>query len=133
MQVGSQIGAPYNGDHNNFAPRVGVAWSLNSKTVVRAGGGIAYDNGSIDSYMSFANQFGLNSIPTNVPLYANGNQTPILISGGQINAAAFTFSGASINPVNANWRNNGPNTPLFATAPACGDGATKLANGVTPR
>ncbi len=133
QQVGKQISAPFNGDHNNFAPRIGIAWSVNSKTVVRAGGGISYDNGAIDSFMSFANQFGLGTLPTNVPLYANGSQTPTLVSGGLINAANFTFSGASVNGVNANWRANGPNTPLFATAPACGDGNTKInATGVTP-
>jgi outer membrane receptor protein involved in Fe transport len=35
----------YNPDHNNFAPRVGLAWSLGQKraTVVRAGYGIFYD------------------------------------------------------------------------------------------
>ena len=29
-------------DYNNFSPRLGVAWSVNPKTVVRAGGGIYY-------------------------------------------------------------------------------------------
>ncbi len=31
-------------DKNNFAPRVGVAWTVNPKTVVRAGGGVFYAN-----------------------------------------------------------------------------------------
>lgn len=31
-------------DKNNFAPRVGVAWSINPKTVVRTGGGFFYVN-----------------------------------------------------------------------------------------
>jgi hypothetical protein len=33
------------GDHNNFAPRAGVAWSpfKNGKTTLRAGAGIFYD------------------------------------------------------------------------------------------
>ncbi len=29
-------------DYNNFAPRMGVVWSVNPKTVVRAGGGVFY-------------------------------------------------------------------------------------------
>ena len=33
-------------DRNNFAPRVGVAWKLLSKTVVRAGYGINYNTGA---------------------------------------------------------------------------------------
>lgn len=31
-----------NPDRNNFAPRAGIAWQLNSKTVVRTGGGLFY-------------------------------------------------------------------------------------------
>ncbi len=38
-------GGLYNPDHNNFAPRLGLAWSLgkNDSTVIRAGYGIFYD------------------------------------------------------------------------------------------
>ncbi|MBM3737307.1 MAG: TonB-dependent receptor [Acidobacteria bacterium] len=31
------------GDHNNFAPRIGIAWSVTPKTVVRTGFGMYYD------------------------------------------------------------------------------------------
>ncbi|HZU21676.1 MAG TPA: hypothetical protein VE998_02520, partial [Terriglobales bacterium] len=45
MVTQSQAGGLYGPDHNNFAPRVGIAWSLGQKaiTVVRAGYGIFYD------------------------------------------------------------------------------------------
>ena len=45
VQVGFGISSPYNGDHNNFAPRLGLAWNIfgNGKTVVRAAGGIVYE------------------------------------------------------------------------------------------
>ena len=41
----AQLGGLYNGDHNNFAPRLGLAWSLGQSqaTVIRAGYGIFYD------------------------------------------------------------------------------------------
>jgi outer membrane receptor protein involved in Fe transport len=41
----SQLGGLYNGDHNNFAPRLGVAYSIGKaqQTVIRAGYGIFYD------------------------------------------------------------------------------------------
>lgn len=42
-ESGYPAGCAYT-DKNNFAPRVGVAWSATSKTVVRAGGGIFYVN-----------------------------------------------------------------------------------------
>ncbi|HKS72575.1 MAG TPA: TonB-dependent receptor, partial [Terriglobales bacterium] len=39
------VGGIYDGDHNNFAPRVGVAWDIfsNGKTVMRAGYGVFYE------------------------------------------------------------------------------------------
>lgn len=41
----AQLGGLYNGDHNNFAPRLGLAYSIGSaqQTVIRAGYGIFYD------------------------------------------------------------------------------------------
>jgi Carboxypeptidase regulatory-like domain/TonB-dependent Receptor Plug Domain len=41
----AQLGGLYNGDHNNFAPRLGLAYSIGSaqETVIRAGYGIFYD------------------------------------------------------------------------------------------
>src|SRR5207247_8895236 len=42
-QSGYPKGCAYT-DKNNFAPRVGVAWSVNPKTVIRSGGGIFYAN-----------------------------------------------------------------------------------------
>jgi len=42
-QSGYPTGCAYT-DKNNFAPRIGVAWSVNPKTVVRAGAGMFYAN-----------------------------------------------------------------------------------------
>ena len=41
----SQVDGIYNPDHNNFAPRVGLAWDLfgNGKTVIRTGYGVFYE------------------------------------------------------------------------------------------
>jgi len=41
----SQVDGIYNPDHNNFAPRVGLAWDLrgNGKSVLRAGYGVFYE------------------------------------------------------------------------------------------
>jgi hypothetical protein len=45
MVTQDQAGGLYGDDHNNFAPRVGLAWSLGQQqlTVLRAGYGIFYD------------------------------------------------------------------------------------------
>jgi hypothetical protein len=38
----SEVGSIYDPDHNNFAPRVGLAWDIfsNGKTVLRTGYGV---------------------------------------------------------------------------------------------
>jgi hypothetical protein len=46
--VGGQSRAWWKSDRNNFAPRVGLAWQLNNKTVVRSGYGVFYDTIGID-------------------------------------------------------------------------------------
>lgn len=40
-----QVGGIYDGDHNNFAPRIGLAWDLfgKGKTVLRTGYGVFYE------------------------------------------------------------------------------------------
>src|SRR5438105_6339154 len=40
-----QVGGIYNGDHNNFAPRIGLAWDLfnDGKTVLRSAYGVFYE------------------------------------------------------------------------------------------
>jgi len=40
----------FNTDRNNFGPRVGVAWSVDSKTVLRASTGIMYDQPILGGY-----------------------------------------------------------------------------------
>ena len=40
--VGSNGRSVYHGDHNNIAPRVGLAWSVARSTVLRAGAGLFY-------------------------------------------------------------------------------------------
>jgi hypothetical protein len=42
--------AAFNTDKNNFGPRVGVAWSVDTKTVVRASTGIMYDQPILGGY-----------------------------------------------------------------------------------
>jgi hypothetical protein len=34
--------SPFNTDYNNFSPRIGVAWAVDNKTSIRAGGAILY-------------------------------------------------------------------------------------------
>jgi hypothetical protein len=135
VQVGQQIKAPYHGDHNNVAPRLGLAWDVqgNGKTVVRLGAGIIYESQiSFDVTNGIGNLLGLRSIPTGLPLYNAGNTTA-LPSAGNITTASTTYSGPALTPIQTNWQNFNPALPISATnlalyasaaAPACGDGLT---------
>ena len=123
VQVGKQIDAPFNGDHNNFAPRLGIAWDVggNGKTVIRAGGSIMHEQLSFDGFMALGNLLGLRAVPTGAELYVNGVKQA---SPGDINLASVTFSGAAaLAPLINGWKNNGASTPIYSAATArCGDG-----------
>jgi hypothetical protein len=134
VQVGKQIGAPFNGDHNNFAPRAGLAWDVrgNGRTVIRAAGGIYFEQYSYNSFQ------GLSRTATGVRLYTNGNATPFT-AGGTINVGNITPSGSALGSATTpgtlryNWANNNSSTPLFTASPACGDGTVTLSSGLKPQ
>src|SRR3984957_6025632 len=141
FQVGSpQLPNVMNGDHKDFAPRVGFAWDIGGKgrTVVRGGAGVYYSQASFDAFMAVANLYGLRTIPTGVPLYANGSPTPTT-AGGKINVASITYSGSSLGSpttpgsIAYGWANNSSTTPLYSLSSACGDGTVTLATGFTPQ
>jgi hypothetical protein len=135
VQVGQQINAPYRGDHNNVAPRLGLAWDVrgNGKTVLRAGAGIIYESQiSFDVTNGIGNLLGLRSIPTGLPLY-NAGRTTALPSAGTITTASTTYTGPALTPIQNAWRAFNPALPISATnaalyasaaAPACGDSFT---------
>jgi len=88
LQVGQQISSPYNGDHSDFAPRVGLAWDPfgNGRTVIRAGAGITYETVNWEAFLAFNNDFGLGTIPTGGLL--NGVQGTGKITSGVQNIPA---------------------------------------------
>lgn len=100
QQVGVNIDAPYKGDHNNFAPRVGFVWDMagKGKTVVRAGAGITYE---IPILAVFLGQNGVNNATTPglnvIPTGAIGSNIPGTIVG------AATTQRAGLN-----WTPAGP-------------------------
>jgi len=92
VQVGQQISSPYNGDHHNFAPRLGLAWDPtgSGKTAIRAGAGIIYEIPHISAFIGQSGGGeGLGTIPTGA-----AGVTP---GGGSIVTTDLTFPGAAID------------------------------------
>ncbi len=141
VQVGFGTTSVYNGDHNNFAPRLGAAWDVfgNGKTVVRAGAGIFYEQLSLDVFNGIGNSFGLRTAPSGATLvYCSqlqaagvlcpntGNANTVVKQGsGTIGVINTAFAGTpiingSVSGTNVlqsgsipyNWVNNGPSTAV---------------------
>ena len=129
-----QNGPPYHGDHNNFSPRVGFAWDINGngKTVLRAGGGIIYEQMSFDVLNGEGNFLGLRTIPTGLPRFNAGSTTPLPLSGNITLQSLVFKTTSSLAPIDAAWQAFNPAIPvagqttLYAGVanPACGDGFT---------
>jgi hypothetical protein len=119
QQVGvGGVTAPFNGDHNNFSPRVGIAWDVrgDGKTVIRAGGSLIYEQISLDAFNGQGNFLGLRMIPSGAALFSNGDGTSVAGTGtiNVVDTAGLVGSTA--------WANNTATTPLYSQTPQCGTG-----------
>ena len=107
VQVGQGISSPYPTNHNNFSPRVGVAWDIfgTGKTVVRSAFGIIFEQPSIRTFMF--NGGGLNLNPSGVP-YVDASGNLIQPKGTITSFLRVSGDGSLIN-----WNTAGP---IFPTA-----------------
>ncbi len=99
-QVGKQIKSPFNGDHKDFAPRLGFAWDVtgNGRTVVRGGFGLIYETLNWESFLALENSLGLSTVPTGAVIDGVGGT-----AGGKIAVGTVNFSGADPNNGGINW------------------------------
>jgi Carboxypeptidase regulatory-like domain/TonB dependent receptor len=118
IQVGKGISTPYPSTYNNLSPRLGFAWDIfgTGKTVLRAGGGLIFEQPSIRTFM-FSGA-GLNLNPTAASLGVtpgNGNIT--------------SFLDISSDPTLVNWPSAGNPNPgaIFPSGVGAGAGCS-LAN-----
>lgn len=70
--VDSNRRSPFNGDYNNFSPRIGFAYAANSKTAIRGGYGLLYSLSRATVYGHTGAGFNVNSQPA---FSLNSNQT----------------------------------------------------------
>jgi hypothetical protein len=107
----------YNGDYNNFGPRLGLAWDVTGKgtTVVRAGGGIEYAVYPLLDLIGSTQGATLNNIPTGFKLVtANGSVIP---SPGNQQTGSLTLA-----PSQLSWQVGQPVFNSAAGSLACGNG-----------
>ena len=96
--------------YTNFAPRLGIAYQVTPKTVVRMGYGRSYDIGVFGSIFGHA-------VTQNLPVLSVQEDNSTTVSGVDTNAV-FTLA-------------QGPAAPVFPTVPA--DGLLPLPAGVSAR
>jgi hypothetical protein len=154
-QVGFGSTSPYGGDHNNFGPRLGLAWDVfgTGRTVLRAGGGILYEQLSLDVFNGIGNSFGLRTAPTGAtlvytaPATGGGTQTVVQPGNGNIGVVNTTFANTPIingwtgsvappagtppNPgsIPFQWAHNSATSPIYSFQAFCGDGQTAVPTG----
>jgi hypothetical protein len=102
-QYGGGLG---NSQYNNLAPRLGLAYQLNSKTVIRGGWGLFYDGFENRGYSpnigeNYPFQFDFNFFPANTVTPYTYTNCPTAGPGG-VNTFETGFSCTSLNPLTVN-------------------------------
>src|SRR5258708_1953678 len=85
-------------DKNNFAPRVGIVWSIDPKTVIRAGGGVFYANTDANPLFRLAAGLPDNIAQTlSITTYNPKNQGYNIFGPGVVGPSQIQAAGIDIN------------------------------------
>jgi hypothetical protein len=96
-QSGYPKGCAYT-DKNNFAPRVGIAWSLSPKTVVRTGGGFFYVNSDANPLFRLAAGLPNNIAQTlSIGSYSPATQGYNIFGAGVVGPAQIQAAGIDLH------------------------------------
>jgi hypothetical protein len=109
---GSPYSETFNRDYNNLAPRVGFAWTLNERNVIRGNSGINYDQALLAIFERAYNSSGLPARTVNVSLPPTHAAAPAFpndlreVPAG-VALASSTVEGMADDFVTARtWQNN---------------------------
>jgi hypothetical protein len=105
--------SPFDGDYNNWSPRVGFAWAATRKLAVRGGYGLLYQLSRATVYGHTGAGFNVNATPTftldsNATLRARlSNPYPegMLLPPGR-SLGDWTFIGLGVGTIVPNWNRN---------------------------
>jgi hypothetical protein len=110
LKLGEQIKNLNNPDGNNFAPRVGLAYSLSPKTVLRAGFGVFYGEPRGSEFSSFplSPPFVIDQTVVSNPLVPNliGNLFPIPVVRDPVTHQILESPNVNVFSLDPNFRTN---------------------------
>ena len=110
LKLGEQISNLNNPDGNNFAPRLGLAYSISSKTVIRAGFGVFYGEPRGSEFSSFplSPPFVIDQTVVSNPLVPNliGQLFPIPVVRDPVTHQILQSPNVNVFSLDPNFRTN---------------------------
>jgi hypothetical protein len=116
--VNQDARSPFQGEKNNFMPRIGLAWQVTPKTTIRAGYGMYFDSIGVNTTRAIQTGFsqstpiqasldeGVTFIATNANPFPRGLLSPLGASGGlttNLGQSIEFYSSKRYHPYSQRW------------------------------